>query len=229
MNCSIFIRTYHKDLVWLNYALQSIHKFGSGFSEIVICIPENQRHLLNHLTAERIVTCPVYADDYIGQQVSKLNAHKYCNGDLILFTDSDCVFTEPFKPEDFMRDGKPLLLKTHYSKVGDAIAFQPVTSEILGFKVEYEYMRRHPSLYYKSTLLSLDHYLILDAENKLLNRSPVGISEFNIIGGYTDMYEKEDYCIIDTDMEVPPAKLKQYWSWSGLTENEKNEIENLLK
>ena len=93
MKVSIFIRTYSKDLVWLDYALRSIHKHAKGFYEIVVCIPIDQVHLLSHLTAERVVTCPVYPNDYIGQQISKLNAHKYCKGDYILFTDSDCIFT----------------------------------------------------------------------------------------------------------------------------------------
>lgn len=228
---SIFIRTYSKDLVWLNYALQSIHKFGKGFLEIVVCIPENQRHLLSHLTAERVVTCPVYANDYIGQQISKLNAHTYCKGDYILFTDSDCIFTEPFTPDDFMRDGKPLLLKTHYSKVGDAIAFKSITSEILSFPVEFEYMRRHPSLYLNKTLIDLHNYFNADSlTSKLLLMSPVGISEFNIIGAFTDRYCTDVYSIIDTDVsELPPLKLKQYWSWGGLTNEIKAEIENLLR
>lgn len=230
MTTSIFIRTYSKDLVWLNYALQSIHKFGKGFLEIVVCIPENQKHLLDHLTAERVVTCPVYENDYIGQQISKLNAHRYCNGDYILFTDSDCIFTEPFTPDDFMRDGKPILLKTHYSKVGDAIAFQKPTEKCLGRKVEYEFMRRHPSLYLKRTIKYL-HHLYPDILNYLLNEPVEGISEFNILGAFTaGSSEFENYTILDTETnELPPLKLKQYWSWGGLTNEIKTEIENLLK
>ena len=235
MKVSIFIRTYSKDLVWLDYALRSIHKHAKGFYEIVVCIPENQKDLLSHLTAERVVTCPVYQNDYIGQQISKLNAHKYCKGDYILFTDSDCIFTEPFTPEDFMRGGKPILLKTLYSKVGDAKAFQGPTEKCLRFKVDYEYMRRHPSLYLTQTIRDLHVYFNSLTDYKqsindyILSEPIIGISEFNIIGAFTDRIQPMKYCIINTDDEVPPAKLKQYWSWSGLTVAEKIEIENLLK
>ena len=71
---SIFIRTYHCDIKWLNYCLESIHKNLSGWSEIVICIPTGQETLLSHLTSEKVVTCKIYKDDYLGQQISKIQA-----------------------------------------------------------------------------------------------------------------------------------------------------------
>lgn len=53
---SIFIRTYEKDINWLKHCLHSIHKNLMGWDEIVICIPEQQAHLLSHLTNERVVS-----------------------------------------------------------------------------------------------------------------------------------------------------------------------------
>ena len=47
-NVDIFIKTYHKDFIWLEYCIKSIKKFCKGFRDVVIVsdddgnlIPEN--------------------------------------------------------------------------------------------------------------------------------------------------------------------------------------------
>ena len=80
-----------------------------------------------------------------------------------------------------------LLLKTLYSKVGDAIAFQKPTEKALMCEVKYEYMRRHPSLYLTQTIRDLHVYFNSLTDYKqgindyILSEPIVGISEFNII------------------------------------------------
>ncbi len=241
MIVDIFIRTYYKDIRWLSYALQSIHARCKGFRDIIICIPQDQRYLLNHLTAEKIITCPNFVNDYLGQQISKLQAFSSTDADAIMFTDSDCIFLYDMKPEDLMINNKPIILKTNYSKVGEAICWKAPTEKALGIAVEDEFMRRHPSLYYREDLK--DAYEFLGNQNGssgqryILNQK--SFSEFNYLGAYLWNHKRNKYEFIDTNIEtIDTSKenhdaihqqfVKQYWS-HGIGEKEVLEIENLLK
>src|SRR5690348_1072398 len=157
MTVDIFIRTYKNDLEWLTYCLHSIHKHLRGFRKIIISIPKDQVHLLipYNLTQEIIVTEEVFQDDYLGQQVSKIFAFEHTDADFILFMDSDCIVKHLCNVSDFFRNGKPILLKTKYDQVGDAICWKAITEKFLGYEVEYEYMRRLPVIYHTSSLIHL--------------------------------------------------------------------------
>lgn len=231
----IFIRTYSKDLPWLSYALQSIHKFCRGFRDIIIVIPESQKHLLDgfNLTKEKVFTCPDYKDDYLGQQITKINADTYSDAPYIFFTDSDTLLIRETKPSDFMRNGKPFMLKTHYSKVAEAIMWKPVTEQLLQFPVEFEFMRRLPFLYHASTLKSLRIYAelkhkktITEYVEKISNRR---FSEFNAIGAYADKFENDKYVFQNTDDGLPELHVRQFWSWGGLKPEVLQEINNILQ
>lgn len=229
MKTSIFIRTYHADIKWLNYCLKSIHKNLTGWDEIIICIPENQKELLSHLTAERVVTCKVYSDDYIGQQISKLQAYKHCKNEAVLFVDSDVVFFEGAKVSDYFNGNKPVILKNTWDKVDGAIVWKPIMEKLFGEPIKYEYMRRAPQLFLKSTLENFAKYFP-DIEKWALNQPHRAFTEFNFLGYFVEKNEATQYDIIDLSKHpVPTNKCKQFWSWSGLTSQERDELENITK
>lgn len=231
----IFIRTYSDDLKWLSYSLKSIHKFCTGFRDIIIVIPESQLNLLQgfNLTREKIITCPLYKDDYLGQQVTKLYADEYSDADYILYTDSDTLFTIPSDAKDFIRDGSPLILKTKYEKAETAIAWKAVTEKALGFKVDFEFMRRLPFCYHSSTLKSLRVYMKEKHGEELEKYIKVQhnrqFSEFNVVGAFADKFEQDKYTFQDTDDGLPTLYVRQFWSWGGLTQEVMLEIEDILK
>lgn len=226
---SIFIRTYHKDIKWLNYCLQSIHKNLVGWDEIVICIPTGQESLLSHLTQEKIVVSKIYRDDYLGQQISKLNAHKYCKGDFILFVDSDVIFKYGADVRDYFKDNKPVILKAKYDSVGEAICWKIPTEKLFKENIEYEYMRQAPQLFNRSTLEMINESF-LDLENYVINQPYMMFSEFNVLGFYAEKMQPNEYEFIDVtgNENIPKNNSKQFWSWSGLTEKDEKEIKDLL-
>ncbi len=237
MRHTLFIRSYHKDIKWLKYALQSIHKFCTGWDEIVIVVPESQLVFFKDmgLTTEKLLTCPDYTNDYIGQQLTKLEAYRYTDADIITFWDSDVIAFEPITPGDYIVGGKPILYKTNYEELkGDqGYLWKAITERALGDSVEFEYMRRLPLTYHRSTLVSLQIYFKL-----LHNKTPLqyveeitdkGFSEFNLVGAYAEKTEPEKYVIMDTStISLPPVKAKQFWSWSKLTPQEETEIKGLI-
>lgn len=224
----IFIRTYHKDLEFLKYCLRSIHKFVTGYNEIIICIPEQDAHLLDswNLTKELIIKWdPVCENGYIDQQISKLKAHEMSDADYILYVDSDVCFFTPTDLSEFFIHGKPYLMKTRYELVGDAICWKKPTEEIIGLRLEYEYMRRMPLLFARQTLKDLA--LRVDV-NKLAELK--SLSEFNVVGAYAALIDTDKYYIINTEFDPLPKQVaKQFWSWGGLTPTVINELEIFLK
>lgn len=225
---SIFIRTYSKDIKWLYYCLQSIHKNLVGWDDIVICIPTGQEHLLSHLSSEKVVTCKIYKDDYIGQQISKLKAYEHCKGDYIFFVDSDVVFYEGANINQYFKDNKPVILYDRYENVGEAICWKPVVEKLFKENIDYEFMRRAGQLFHKSTLENFCNNFS-DIENYAVSQSYRKFSEFNILGFYAWKIEQDNYTFIDlSKSEIPKTYHKQYWSWSNLTDSERLEIEKTI-
>lgn len=224
----IFIRTYHKDLEFLKYCLRSIHKFVTGYNKIIICIPEEDAHLLQdwNLTQEEIILWnPVCKNGYIDQQISKLKAYEMCDADYILYVDSDVCFTTPTDLSEFFVNDKPYLMKTRYELVGDAICWKQCTEEILGITLKYEYMRRIPIMFKRSTLTALSKHIdVLELAKR------ERLSEFNLIGAFAALTNLDEYHIIDTEHEALPKQVaKQFWSWGNITPKVKDELETILK
>lgn len=233
MQVSIFIKSYRNDFKWLKYCLRSINKFYTGWDEIVIAVPERDRREIESwgLTNERIVVVPEYGEGYLYQQVAKLQAYKYCNGQFIQFVDSDIVFTEPLHVDFFFRDGHPIILKTRYDgkRLGGAECWKDITEKALGYPVEFEYMRRNCLVYHRSTLELISRsYPAL--EKYVMKQPNRAFSEFNFMGAFVEKFHSAGYKFLDTDKEeIPPQPWTQYWSWGGLNEETINQLEGLLQ
>lgn len=230
MKTAIFIRSYHGDFKWLKYCLASIKKYARGFSEVVIVVPISSQRALKTsklITDEQVYYCRDYANDYLGQQVTKLEAFRYTDAERILFIDSDTVFITETTPETFMRDNKIWLYKTPYLPdiLGQAMCWKQRTEDALSFPVEYEYMRRFPLMYWTDTLKKVESYMLgmgKPLEKYILSQNGNDFSEFNLIGAYAEKFEGDRYLFLDTQTEpIIPAVAKQYWSWGGIT----NEIQ----
>lgn len=225
---SIFIRTYHKDIKWLDYCLASIHKNLTGWDEIVVCIPVGQESLLSSLTTERVVTSKIYKDDYLGQQISKIKAHEHCKGDYVLFVDSDVMFYQGADVRDYFKNNLPVILKQHYSKVGAAICWKEPTENLFKQTIEFEYMRRAPQLFHRFTLEKFNTNFP-DIENYIVRQPYRKFSEFNALGFFAEIVQPDEYYFLNLDVEeLPENKSKQFWSWSGLTNEDKLEIQKII-
>ena len=237
MKVDIFIRTYDKDLVWLKYCLKSIKKYMGGYNQIIVVIPNYQLYMIKHLQDEgvKVMTCPAYSNDYIGQQITKLKAYTYSKADMILYMDSDCIFIKETIPEDFMRNCKPILIKENYERLKgnkDAYARKGDVEKIVGFPVEFEYMRRHPLMYWRKDIELGDLFrkFNLDREGRQDVKGLENMSEFNILGAMVEEKARDRYCFVEVGKDdIPEARVKQYWSWGGLTDDIKKEIETHLK
>lgn len=245
MKTDIFLRSYAGDIAWVPWALRSIHRFVNGIRDIIICVPANdylQFKKLN-LTRERVVSSKLdhMMDGYMAQQADKLRACFYCEDDTdqILFWDSDCVATRPFNPEDLMVLEKPRLLMTPYSKLVDesgkaATPWEAITSKAVGYPVEFEFMRAHPLLVPRFTLLAFRQFMVnlhgVSVDDYILGQPGREFSEWNALGAWAWNYApSETFSFWNTETRgVPEPFVRQFWSWGGITPEIKDEMERLL-
>jgi hypothetical protein len=242
MSTSLFIRSYRGDFEWLRYCVRSIRKFVTGFESLVLVIPDADRDLLPADVAaliDRLHFRTEQTHGYVDQQITKLRAHHYTTSERILFVDSDCVFFQPCNVDDYTRNGKPLLLKTPYEvfrkyqnetgKRQNVLNWQKITKDLIGFPVEFEYMRRVPMMHLKETLtcIGIQYPNLIDQAVRIRDNS---FSEFNIMGAIAEKYLADRYVFSDTETEpLPPKYCEQYWSWGGMSNELKETLECVCK
>jgi hypothetical protein len=213
MSIDILIKSYKKDFWLLQLALKSISKNVTGYNNLVLLIPEKDKHDFDtRILPER--TLIYYIEDkspgWLYQQVCKLQAYKYCYADYIMFSDSDCFFTYPINLQYFIKDGRPEILYTDWGKVGDAICWKEPTEAFMKEPVPYEMMRRNCLIYHRSTLINISEYEP-DMEKVVMNSKR--FSEFNAMSAYAYKYEREKYNFINTDdWKYTEPKSVQVWS-----------------
>lgn len=235
MTVEIVIRTYKEDLEWLGYALKSIHKYVTGYRNIIIAIPIEQVGLLNHLTQEKVVGVFDLQDGYLGQQLTKMQAWKLTDADAIVFWDSDVVATRPIDVRtEYFKDGKIILYKTRYASINGttsplACPWQPITAKAVGFVPEFEYMRRMPLVYWRRTLEECETFMVerhkQSLESYVKTQPHRSLSEFNLLGAFAEKHAPNGYAFTDTEsIDMPSCAVDQMWSWGGITEEVKAKL-----
>lgn len=236
MKCDIFYKSYAKDFKWLVYSLRSISKFVTGYNDLHIVVPEWDRIAFHSLVSNNAELFRMrgikvhytldYGNGYLYQQFIKMSAHKYCNADYILYADSDCIFDKPTDVRTLIKDGKPEILYTDYSKVGDAICWKECTDKFMNEPQQYEFMRRLPLVYYRSTIETI-YNLVPNLEQMIMDSGR--FSEFNALGAWAFRHEPDKYSFINTDnWTYSPPISRQFWSHSGLNGNDMIEINKIL-
>lgn len=232
MKIDLFIKSYRKDFKWLYYCLESIKKYAINYNEIIIVIPDKDQNFFKFDLPERTYVHKVKeeGDGYLFQQYVKIMANLWCSADLIMYVDSDCVFTKHTDISSLVKDNKPEILMTRWEKVGDGICWKPVVEEVLKQPITHEYMRRHGLIYHKSTLANFQDWFEGDLKRYIISKPNRSFSEFNVLGAYANLFENEKYSFVDTDnwTYVDPV-VKQYWSYSGMTESEEKELKDIIK
>lgn len=210
----IFYKSYKKDFWLLHYSLLSITKNVTGYNNIIILIPESEKHEFDtRVLPERTLIHYIQEDGngYLFQQWCKINAASYSNADFILFADSDCIFDHPINLQEFMP--LPEILYTPYEQLPDAIIWKNPTEKLIGDPIDFEFMRRNCLVFHRSTLVNLNNW---NKNLKSIIMNSQRFSEFNLIGAYAWKFERDKYNFRCTDnIELPPVKAIQVWSYAS--------------
>ena len=235
-DCDIFIRSYYKDFAWLRYALCSIRRYCHGFSNVVLVTPKSSRQKLDwaRLAGDVTVTCPDYKDDYLGQQVTKLTADELSEAEFICHVDSDCVFRRPTTPADLFEATRPVVLMTAYRELDPHVPWQGITERLLQRQVLYEFMRTPPYTFPRWIYRAFrEHVFALHGkslEDYVLAQPHRGFSEFNALGAYAFLNHSDHFTWRDVGNDGScEGPCRVFWSWAGIDETTKQEIETLLR
>ena len=217
---SIFIRTYKRDIAWLDFCLQSIQANLKGWDEIVVCIPEGQEHHLRFAQGVKIVTSPVYKEDYVGQQVSKLLSHRHVSGDLVLIVDSDLVFLPGASIQDYMEGDKPRIMTCRWPVPPDrlTIKWRPIIAKLFGETPPCSFMQGHGARLFRKSTLEAFCGRFPDIDGYARRQPRKEFSEFQFLGFYVYLHEQENYCLHElSDRPLPSYHTRQYWNVDGIS------------
>lgn len=244
MSTAIIIRTYYKDIKWLDYCLRSLDKFGYGFKHVIVLFPKEdlERADWSLLQRKQCAGVDFYAhaietvieDGYIDQQHTKMTADFYTDADEILFVDSDTMFLRRTGPSAFSVQGKPYLLYTPYDRfpAGTDMPWQEPTERAMSHHVAYEFMRRLPITIPREAVIGTREYMqmthgvtLADYLRKVPFRT---FSEFNVMGAFVYYHNPGLMALIPTEVthltaagpeftptSLPPIHARQFWSWGN--------------
>lgn len=237
MTCDIVIRSYYRDFRWLRYCLTSIARFCVGFRRVVLVVPESSRERLawRDLRGDVTIWCPDYADDYLGQQVTKLHADALTDADYVCHVDSDCVFERCTEPADLIDgEGRPRVRMAPYRVLDRHVPWKALTEGFLGMKVEYEFMRDPPYTFPRWIYPALRDYAWsrhgVSLESYILSRPPRGFSEQNALAAYAYGHHRDAFTWHDVAADSAPGPpCRAYWSWAGVDESTAHELDQLLR
>ena len=225
MSCDILYRSYAQDFNWLGYSLKSLKKRASGFHRVHIAVPASDFGMLPVCDGEvHLVQDPCRG--YMAQQITKLYADHFCHADYVLHVDSDCIFSSPVKPEDFFVNGKPVLLREE----GCESPWMDISARSLGWRDDAEYMRRMPIIYPRWIYSEFRDWMKerngMPIEQWIDQQPNSEFSEFNTLGQWAYKFHRDAFeWLHPSEMK---SFCKQHWSWGGLTDEIRQEIEQCL-
>ena len=163
MNVPILIRCWYKDIEWLRYCLRSIKKNAHGFSEIVVAIPSRDYAVFEPLKLEFGFRLDEYdvneQKPMISGELCVCHADVICpDADFIFFMDSDCCMDKPCSPQDYMVNGRPVLIGRKFERLEHSESetercmfrqWLPATLAALGWMPEYETNWRVPCMFHR--------------------------------------------------------------------------------
>lgn len=234
---ALFIASYKNDFKWLVHCLTSIYRYASGFEAPVVCVEQHELEEAEQIMSE---SCPggrvVVKNGRVNQgpmrgQLAMMVSDLICpEADVLYFVGSDCVFTRPFSPDDFCKDGVPVVLMTPYEEI-HKVAPNPFcwlvgVRRILGLDTPFEFMRRLPSVFPREIFPAM-RACIADKHGmpfeEFIYKGDIhhkDTSEANLLGAFAYEFMRDTCLFIDTTKpeyeEWNQSPLGQLWSWGGL-------------
>jgi hypothetical protein len=237
MTCALVVRTWWKDLAWAQWSLASVERFARGFDEVVVILPRSSETWLRHYDLRtvgvRVDLCEDVADDYLGQQISKLHADEVTDADFICHLDSDCVFVRPVTPDALMPRGRPVVVTRAAGLMGRHWPWRESSTQFLGWPVRLDCMQRPPFVFPRWLYADVRNHCRrvhgVAIEEYVLACPPRGFSEFTVLGNLAHRFHRDAFDWVDAADAGTVPWCRWYWSWEGLTAETEAELQRLIE
>jgi len=240
----LFYKTYNGDEQWLNYSIRSAHKFARGFRQIVIVSIRGHNYSpplgklpITYIELDQPPDDPRYplGVGYWWQMGIKLCWDRFTDADEAVILDSDHIFYEPFSPATWRRNGKIVWLRRTWQEAAQGIAWKSGSDYFLRKDTPFDYMVT-PSFYSTRTALHQFTQFMRVRFGQYPDQfyidltHPRTISDYVLFGAYLDEIKHYEYIFLHpTEVNWKVAPIKQFWSWGGVNDAVREEIERLLK
>lgn len=172
---------------------------------------------------------------YLYQQVVKMHADQFTDAEFIVQIDSDTILTRRTIPEDFIVEHrKPKWLYTPYSSIpgGDGQTWKEPTSKVMMRPVEHEFMRRFPFCVPAWALPQFRAWMWrihgMSLETYIMSQPNREFSEYNALGAWLWFYHHDKVHWINTDEEMGAVHVHQHFSYAGINNDTRANIERAL-
>lgn len=239
MNTELLVISCGKHFNHLIYAMRSIEKFARGFSAVRVVIPRVDIDRFSTEITANIVrqegSCPVIVegfDEWPNQGMLHhmhivMHSDQYCpEAHFIMHFDSDWVFTHPVTPDDFMVDGKPLIVYGSFDWLINRVQanlrmWQEATENAIGKPVPFETMRWPRLIYcrelYRAARTVIENYTgkgMVEFMRAQRNEFPQSFCEYVTLGNVAWRFHRDRYSWRDQQTQgfIEPWKIHQAWS-----------------
>lgn len=235
MNIDIFIVSHAKDAEWFRRSLEVNRKNLTGFRQIILMTPHQDRELFQSIVAGIPDLKHVTSEDWPGhgyywQQAQKMSADLHTDADVIAHIDSDVFIKAPTDMRDYFVDNKPSILWQWYTDAGNAVVWKAPTERAYGGTVNEEFMCGFPLIYYRSVYAQARKHLEATQKmpweqyvrNQATHPQQPAFSEFNFLGAVAKRYEQSlasPYHWVDRNRDEWPKgfqNTRQFWSHAPL-------------
>lgn len=241
MNSALFCVTYRKDLPWFEYLAKSYAKFASGWSSFICAVPGEDADLFRPICDQYGIVVFAYKDWPVGKTFLRHMDIK-CRADEIVpdyidaiyHIDSDCVFTKPCTPADWIVQDRLIMPYMEYSVCSSRqtptdialLRWKSAVESAVGGASLKETMRCLPIPHfrevYAATRKAVTLHTGISFEDYLIgcrNEYPQTFCEFNSLGEIAWREFQSKYEWIDVEANPWPEstrKVIQSWSHGGL-------------
>jgi hypothetical protein len=257
MSVTLVYVTYGKDLPWFKYSLQSIHKFVTGASEILIYYHDECEYELSELLKVTPVSLPIRVipvhyeyHGYIKQMVVKLQCWRNVTSSHVMYIDSDCIFDKPYQIsnisdkriewyyEDDISTNRAFDTWKHavkrmtgapMTKYYMANAFPFIVSKVTLENAESYFTDKHKESYDSFCMKEIIRLNIPISRDVLPYWPTIArvFEEFEYLGWYVENFTNDCEFYTGTRRNHY-LPLVQFWSHGGITREIQTQIERIL-
>lgn len=179
-------------------------------------------------TCAKVFQCIEFEDDYLGQQISKLNADRYTDADLIAHVDSDCIFRKRCSlPALITRDDRPIVRMMWRSRRPLGHGWRRCIFDFHGTPVPFDALVPPPISYPRKLYESLRSRCRarhgIEIEGWCLTRRTDTLSEFGLLTAQAWLHHHHDYCWAGAN-DDSGWPCHQYWSRSPIAARERERV-----
>ena len=189
-------------------------------------------------TRHKRVISDAFGIGYEIQKAAKCDWIQWSDAEAVFQIDSDMVLTGPLHAEQLFEAGHPIWFRKPWEDCAQKHTKYWKSGNLWFYKLEdsqYSYMASYGRLITRELAVTFMEHVNEAYKCSLYrlytNINYPSLSEYELLGLYADLYELEkDYVFynpVTNRKALPP--LRAFWSWGGITDEVKSEIEHLEK